>query len=86
METGQGEIDCRMSWQAALKVGAEAQPYNLRWEYIGEELAIFWDNPYEHKKEKIASFWWPTHPVEKTGEVEKLFEMFASKMCAKAED
>lgn len=51
---------------------------SISWEYIGEELAIFWENPYEGgKKEKIASFWWPLHPIEATTEVETFFESIA---------
>lgn len=46
----------------------------VTWEYIGEELALFWESPYGHGKEKIATFWWPFHPPEKTVEVENLFE------------
>lgn len=50
------------------------------WEYIGEELAIFWESPYGHGKEKIASFWWPLHPVESTTEVETAFERIAARL------
>lgn len=49
-------------------------------EYVGEELALFWTNPYDGKREKIASFWWPIHPAEKTAEVEATFETIAD--CA----
>jgi hypothetical protein len=52
----------------------------LSWEYISEELAIFWDSPYGHGKEKIASFWWPAHPVEATAEVEARFEVIAQSL------
>lgn len=55
---------------------AEAKVY---WEYIGEELAIFWENPYGHGKEKIASFLWPFHPPDKTTEVERIFEAIAQR-------
>src|SRR5690242_11345442 len=41
----------------------EAEGIRLSWEYIGEELAVFWQSPYGHGKEKIATFWWPAHPV-----------------------
>jgi len=51
------------------------------WEYIGEELAIFWESPYGHGKEKIASFWWPAHPPEATAEVEALFEAIAERVA-----
>ena len=53
---------------------------NVSWEYIGEELAVFWENPYGHGKEKIASFWWPFHPPEATAEVEFYFEVIAEAM------
>lgn len=53
----------------------------LTWEYIGEELSIFWESPYGHGKEKIASFWWPCHPPEKTEEVEQAFEAIAAWAC-----
>ncbi len=57
----------------------------LSWEYIGEELAIFWESPYGHGKEKIASFWWPFHPPEKTAEVETTFETIAKNLCERDE-
>jgi hypothetical protein len=53
----------------------------LSWEYIGEELAVFWNSPYGYGKEKIASFWWPVHPPELTGDVEKRFENIAATLC-----
>jgi len=56
-----------------------AAPLAVSWEYVGEELAIFWENPYGHGKEKIASFWWPKHPPEKTNEVEDYFEQIANR-------
>ncbi len=52
------------------------------WEYIGEELAIFWESPYGHGKEKIATFWWPTHPAESTKDVEAAFEEIAARLSA----
>jgi hypothetical protein len=52
----------------------------LSWEYLGEELAIFWVNPWSSEKEKIASFWWPTHPVEATADVEAAFEKIAARL------
>lgn len=42
--------------------------------YIGEELALWWTNPWSGKKEKIATFWWPGHPPEETKLVESWFE------------
>lgn len=54
---------------------------NLSWEYVGEELAIFWESPFGHGKEKIASFWWPAHPPENTKEIEEAFEGWASMLC-----
>lgn len=48
------------------------------WEYVGEELALFWESPYGHGREKIATFWWPLHPPEMTKEVERLFEQIAT--------
>ncbi len=57
------------------------------WEYIGEELAIFWNSPFGGDKEKIASFWWPCHPPESTGEVERFFEILAARITqGKGED
>ena len=47
-------------------------------EYVGDELAIFWVSPYKPGlKEKITTFWWPTHPEDKTSEVETTFEQIA---------
>lgn len=66
-----GETSSTPPPQPALTVPA------LLWEYVGEELALFWESPYGHGKEKIASFWWPAHPVEATADVERLFETIA---------
>lgn len=52
----------------------------LSWEYVGEELAVFWESPYGYGREKIASFWWPKHPPESTKEVESFFEFIASRI------
>lgn len=60
--------------------GINTTIYSLSWEYIGEELVIFWVNPYTNKKEKIANFWWPEHPPEDTKKIEKIFETLANKM------
>jgi len=46
-------------------------------EYIGEELAIFWESPFGFGKEKIASFWWPFHSAEDTPKAEQIFESMA---------
>lgn len=35
---------------------------------------IFWTNPWNGKREKVASLWWPTHPPEVTAEVEALWD------------
>lgn len=35
--------------------------------------AFFWVNPWDGKRERVASLWWPTHPPEKTEEVERIF-------------
>ena len=59
----------------------EAKSPKLHWEYVGEELAIFWESPYGHGKEKIASFWWPCHPIEATKEVEHAFEQIAERLA-----
>lgn len=45
--------------------------------YVGEELALFWINPWSGVEEKIATFWWPGHPVEETAQVEEWFEGIA---------
>ena len=34
---------------------------------------FFWVNPWTQKREKVASLWWPEHPVEATAEVEHIF-------------
>lgn len=49
--------------------------------YIGEELALFWFNPWNGSEEKIATFWWPAHPIDATDEAEKLFEDIGSRAC-----
>lgn len=37
--------------------------------------SFFWKNPWSnHKREKIASLWWPEHPPEATEAVEALFD------------
>ena len=56
------------------------------WEYVGEELAIFWNSPYGHGKEKIATFWWPIHPAEATAEVEATFERIAARLSTPKSD
>jgi hypothetical protein len=54
----------------------------VTWRYIDDgELALFWTNPWDGKEEKIATFWWPTHPIEETSAVEKMFEDIAEKAC-----
>ncbi len=58
----------------------------VSWEYLGEELALFWESPYGAGKEKIATFWWPVHPVENTKEVEALFEAIASRAAFAASE
>ena len=53
------------------------------WEYTGdlkEELALFWTNPWHGNKEKIATFWWPGHPIEATAEAEKRYEEIADRI------
>ena len=47
--------------------------------YTGEELALFWVNPWSGDDEKIATFWWPGHPIEETKTVEMIFEAIAAK-------
>lgn len=44
------------------------------------ELALLWTNPWSGKEEKIATFWWPTHPPEATAQVEKWFEEIATRL------
>jgi hypothetical protein len=58
----------------------EIDRIEISWEYLNEELAIFWQSPYGNGKEKIATFWWPTHPPECTNEVEDLFESLAARI------
>lgn len=55
----------------------ERERVKVSWKYIGEELALFWINPWDQKEEKIATFWWPAHPMEETSFVEKEFEKIA---------
>jgi hypothetical protein len=59
---------------------------DVSWKYIGEELALFWINPWSKQEEKIATFWWPAHPVEDTAMVEKWFEEYAQEFIEKAND
>lgn len=66
---------------ASPRAATAVETANVTWEYIGEELAVFWESPYGHGKEKIASFWWPFHPPEKTVEVEQMFESIANRLC-----
>ena len=53
---------------------------SVSWEYFkGEELGLYWINPWDKKKEKIATFWWPAHPVEATEQMEMMFEEIAKR-------
>ena len=36
--------------------------------------SFWWTNPYNGRREKIASLFWPAHPVEATEAIENLFE------------
>jgi len=60
---------------------ASAMPPKVRWEYEGDGLCLFWDNPWSGEKEKIATFWWPAHPPEATEAAEAMFETIASRAC-----
>lgn len=51
----------------------------VTWQYIGEELALFWTNPWSGTEEKIATFWWPAHPIEETNYVQLVFEAIAER-------
>jgi len=54
----------------------------LSWEYRGEGLYIFWNNPFNGGiKEDVAMFMWPSHPPELTSEVEKTYEQLANRFC-----
>lgn len=53
----------------------------VAYRYEGEELALYWTNPWSKQEEKIATFWWPTHPVEETKQVESWFERIANRAC-----
>lgn len=59
----------------------EGEVPGVWWAYLGEELALLWTNPWDGKEEKIATFWWPGHPPEKTEAVEAMFETFAARAC-----
>ena len=59
---------------------------NVRWAYVGDELALFWVNPWDQKDEKIATFWWPAHPADATEQVEKWFQEWAYEFVLKAND
>lgn len=41
--------------------------------------SFWWVNPWSGQREKIASLWWPTHPVEATDKIEHLFENLSLK-------
>lgn len=62
---------------------AEAAPKGITCRYVteGGELALFWTNPWSGNEEKIATFWWPTHPIEATKQVEDGFEAIAEIAC-----
>lgn len=36
--------------------------------------SFWWVNPYNGRREKIASLFWPAHPEDATAAVEHLFE------------
>lgn len=58
----------------------DASELKISSRYVSEggELAIYWVNPWSHQEEKIATFWWPAHPVEATEQVERWFEKIAN--------
>ena len=41
---------------------------------------FWWKNPWTGRREKIATLWWPEHPVEATEMVEHLFENLELRM------
>lgn len=53
----------------------------ISWEYNGEGIEIFWENPWQKKKEVIATLMWPGHPPEHTDMVEDWYESLADRMC-----
>lgn len=56
-----------------------AEDIELRAEYRGEGLYIYWQNPFsDGKKEDVLMFMWPSHPVESTREVEQIYEALAA--------
>jgi len=65
-----------IGWKTWPWVSSKNPP--IRWQYQGEELCIFWTNPYNGNPEKIASFWWPVHPPEDTARIEGTFEEMAN--------
>jgi hypothetical protein len=58
---------------------------SLAWEYRGDGLYIYWNNPFrgggEGKKEDILMFLWPSHDADLTAEVENKYEQFAQLFC-----
>lgn len=40
----------------------------------GNGPCFWWTNPWSGQREKIASLWWPAHPIEATEAIEHLFE------------
>lgn len=51
-----------------------------------EAIHLTWKNPWDGHEERIASFWWPGHPIEATEKVEKLFENYATLFATAATD
>jgi hypothetical protein len=52
----------------------------LAWEYRGDGLYIYWNNPFDIDqggKQDVAMFMWPTHSPETTATVEQVYEAMA---------
>lgn len=58
----------------------------VTWRYVGDALELWWRNPWNGTEERIASFWWPAHPIEATAQAEEWFETIAARACTGADD
>jgi hypothetical protein len=67
------------------RAAGEAIPYPLTFGDPNDEnnVEVFWTNPWDGKREAIASLFWPGHPMEDTAKVEAWFEAFG-RMIEKA--
>ena len=61
-----------MTWLEQVKARlADAVPLQADiYESEAEGIHLKWINPWARKSERIASFWWPEHPIEATENAE----------------